>query len=73
MLGIQGLATIRDKVTIAFKLFGNRVGFDGKERTSYNIKDSFLLQADAIVFDDPNVTMLLGMQEAVKAELVFHA
>ena len=73
LLGVQGQATIQDKVVIVFELFGNRVGMDGRERASFSIKDSFLLQVEAIVVDDPNVTMLLGMQEAVKAELVFHA
>jgi hypothetical protein len=73
LLGVQGQATIQDKVVIVFELFGNRVGLDGKERASFSVKDSFLLQVEAIIVDDPNVTMLLGMQEAVKAELVFHA
>jgi hypothetical protein len=73
LLGVQGQATIQDKVVIVFELFGNRVGLDGKERASFRVKDSFLLQVEAIIVDDPNVTMLLGMQEAVKAELVFHA
>ena len=40
---------------------------------SFNIKNSFVLQVEVIVVDDPDVTLLLGMQEAVKAELVFHA
>jgi outer membrane lipoprotein-sorting protein len=73
LLGVQGQATIQDKVVVVFELFGNRVGLDGKERVSFNAKYSFLLQVKAIIVDDPNVTMLLGMQEAVNAELVFHA
>ena len=61
LLGVQGQATIQDKVVIVFELFGNRVGIDGKERASFSVKDSFLLQVEAIIVDDPNVTMLLGI------------
>jgi hypothetical protein len=73
LLGVQGESTIQDKVTIVFEIFGNRVDSEGCEIDLISTRESLLLQVDAIIVDDPNITMLLGMNEAVKAELVFHA
>jgi hypothetical protein len=73
LLGVQGASTIQDKVTIVFEIFGNRVDAKGCEIDLISTRESLLLQVDAIIVDDPNITMLLGMNEAVKAELVFHA